>query len=300
MTPTLKKYDTGRVEPLLIRPTFAQLYRDALAMCYHAPHFVASPRGQKVKELVNVTLLLTDPRSNLFYNEARSPSLNYLAGELTWYFSGDNGIEFIRKYSKFWDRIKNDNGTLNSAYGNLLFVEENEIGVTQWQWAVKSLQLDKDSRQAILHFNKPHHQKFGTKDFPCTLFAQFLIREDALHMHVTMRSNDFVFGLTYDLPFFTMLQQNMLLILRETYPDLKLGQYYHNAMSLHIYEKDFEITEKMLGAYFFDANVPLLRTPVVDEMGNPAQEVFDLMNGRYVGDDPFYSWLEENMREKEQ
>jgi thymidylate synthase len=271
--------------------TFARVYTEAISMCYNSPTFVTSPRGLKIKELVNQTLVLEDPTSNLFKSAFRSPDLRYLAGELIWYLAGQNNLDYILEFSKFWKNIANEDNTVNSAYGHLLFAEE------QIRWPLDSLKKDKDSRQAIFHINQPKHQRDGIKDFPCTLFGQFMIRNDELHLFVTMRSNDFWFGLTYDLPFFTILQQSMLMELQKTYPELKLGKYVHTAMSLHIYEKDFKAVESFLDEsnHVFSESIPLFETnPILyDEkiitMSSEIDELYD--TGIYCGSDPFYIWL---------
>jgi len=65
-------------------------------------------------------------------------------------------------------------------------------------------------------------------------------------MKVQMRSNDIYFGLTYDAPWFSSIQQSMYLNLKEIYPDLKLGMYYHCADNIHFYERHFELTNQIL------------------------------------------------------
>ena len=40
----------------------------------------------------------------------------------------------------------------------------------------------------------------------------------------------------------------MMLELREFYPDLQLGKYYHNAASMHIYEMHFEPAKKIISS----------------------------------------------------
>ena len=40
----------------------------------------------------------------------------------------------------------------------------------------------------------------------------------------------FFFGLTFDYPFFTMLQQQMFNHLRKIYPELEIGTYTHIAL----------------------------------------------------------------------
>jgi thymidylate synthase len=129
--------------------------------------------------------------------------------------------------------------------------------LTQWATAKMALAEDPDSRRAVLLINEPADEVLavttGSKDVPCTLSLQFFIRENKLHLHVHMRSNDAVWGLTNDLFSFTLFQECMLLDLQETYPDkfgsLELGSYYHTAGSLHIYERHFELAEDCLKFY---------------------------------------------------
>jgi thymidylate synthase len=172
----------------------------------------------------------------------------------------------ILPYAKFWDGIRNsgseegyDTGTINSNYGNRLFGHcdlpafsawdhgVNAVGkISQWQETVAILSKDKDSRQAVMNIHVPSDRHPGNKDVPCTLTLQWMIRADRLHLIVNMRSNDVILGFTNDVFQFTMMQEAMMLQLRSTYPDLQLGHYYHNAGSMHIYDRHFEMAGKII------------------------------------------------------
>ena len=65
-------------------------------------------------------------------------------------------------------------------------------------------------------------------------------------MGVAMRSNDVVFGYCNDVFTFALFQQLMLNDLRAIYPDLELGNYYHHAGSMHIYERHYEMAKNIL------------------------------------------------------
>lgn len=245
------------------RTTFASLYEEVLGNALYHPENIVSPRNLKIHEVTNMVLELTNPYSNLFENAVRSVPLKYLCGELYWYFTGSNSLEFIRKYSKFWDGIANHDRTINSAYGWMLF-ERNSHKMSEWKWAFNSLWHDVDSRQAIMHFNVPEHMVKSTKDFPCTLTATFQIRHDKLNLTVVMRSQDIIKGLTFDLPFFTLLQQNMHLLLHRKYKLLKLGTLTLFVESMHIYETDFELGKKMMIEKFVPAALPSMVYPLYD------------------------------------
>ena len=226
----------------------------------------SSPRGKGIKEILNAQYLFKDPTNIIFKNKVRQTPMNYLIGELKWYFTGSNKLSDIIEYSSFWKHIANKDGTCNSAYGYRLFKDLNEHNISQWEWAYNSLIKDKDTRQAIMYIGSPKFQYESNKDLPCTSFLQFFIRKNKLHLIVNMRSNDLIKGTTFDIPFFMLLLQNMFLLLKEVYPELELGYYYHNAMSLHIYEPDFDLVEDML-KHDFDFNKIELKKPIINKHG---------------------------------
>jgi len=148
-------------------------------------------------------------------------------------------------------------------------------GISQWVWAYESLKSDKDSRQAIMHFNRPSHQYADNKDFVCTMYANFHIRNDKLYLISRMRSQDIIRGMTYDIPFFAMLLQNMHLLLKRVYPELECGNLIHSADSLHIYSEHFDLGVEMLREDFQDIQIKLPNI-LVDEQGCAAELLLNI------------------------
>lgn len=199
---------------------------------------ISQPRDLKVKELIygQMSIDSTRPFANFV---DRKFNHKYFAGELAWYLNKDNDIDYINKFSGFWKNITNP-GTneINSNYGSLLFNE-------QLAWCLTSLKQDINTRQAIAFLNQPKFQVEGNKDFVCTMYLNFFIRDNKLNMKVQMRSNDIFYGLTFDAPFFAFVHQHMYLWLKDTYPSLKLGTYTHFADNIHFYEHHFELAESI-------------------------------------------------------
>ena len=160
-----------------------------------------------------------------------------------------------------------------------------------------SLIEDKDSRQSIIHFNKPSHQWKGNKDFVCTLNGIFQIRDNRLNFTVDMRSNDLVLGTATDVAFFCLLQQQMLKHLRLTYPDLKMGSYTHIVHSLHIYERHFNLVKEMLTTPFSHMSYPPLNKNLITKKGHPTDDMNLLESDILLGfdgeffNDPLFEWL---------
>ena len=241
---------------------FDGIYRDLISEVTENPQFICKPRGQLIKENLAQTLHLSDPRARLLNNSQRETNYGFGVGEFLWYWSGKQDLATMMYYNKRMKDFSNDGETLNSAYGHRLrslvfFTSPTGYGTggTQWETCKQTLLQDSDSRRAVMLINLPEDERqavvAGSKDVPCTLSLQFFIRDNALHLHTLMRSNDIIWGLTYDLFSFTLFQECMLLDLRKTeqFKDLELGDYYHTAGSIHIYERHFEQAERIVREY---------------------------------------------------
>lgn len=246
---------------------------------------VSQPRDMKVKELT-VTTRNFDPKETFADFTDRKFNFKYFAGELAWYLKKDRDVDYIGNFSNFWSYITNP-GTneINSNYGSLLFGE-------QLQWALDSLKADKNTRQAIAFLNQPKYQFEGNKDFVCTMYLNFFIRNNKLNMKVQMRSNDIFYGLTFDAPFFSFVMQHMRLWLLDTYPDLELGTYFHAADNIHFYERHFDLVEKIKedhvdgNTYTMDIQKPLFKLQegnmVLTDHGNNFVQEIDATLGKQI------------------
>ena len=275
---------------------FAKIYQAVLTDLHKSPEYITQPRDMLINENCDVSIVLEDPLSCLYHNDIRSSQYKYIAAEFLWYFLGRRDVDYISKYASFWKSIQNPDGTVNSSYGYLLFSNRNEHGVTQYEWALNSLIKDKDSRQAVIHFNLPIHQHSKNKDFVCTMYGIFQIRNNKLNFTIHMRSNDAILGLPTDIAFFATLQSQMLNHLQETYPNLSLGTYTHIANSLHIYERHFNIVEKMIATDFIAESMPSVKTDLITQDSATSPEFFKLFNDTYSGIDPLYQWISTNIK----
>lgn len=252
---------------------FDHIFAKVISSIMNKPEHVCSPRGIKVNEILAQTFALDNPRSRLLALSARDANYGFAVGEFFWYWLGKQDLESMLYYNKRMGNFSDDGFTLNSAYGYRTRQQKFEVGrvdgpghmvsnqTTQWAAVKKTLLEDPDSRRAILIVGVPGDYTVGaykpSKDLPCTLSLQFFIRDNRLFLHTTMRSNDVVWGLTYDLFSFTLLQECMMLELQAAgMTKLKLGAYYHTAGSLHIYEHHFKMASEIVKEYLSQGFVP--------------------------------------------
>lgn len=240
-------------------------------------------RGQKCRELFDVRLTLEDPTKCLCTSRARQKAFTYAMAELNWYLMGDRSIDYISRHASFWKQIADSSGKVNSNYGWIAFRQKvpapdpNIAGImnmnagSQFGWALGSLLNDKYSRQAVINYNQPKHKEPFTKDFPCTMMTQYYIRDDELRSITYMRSQDLIWGFTYDITWFAFLQQLMYACLKPAYPDLKLGSYDHHLGSCHVYQRHYGLAKEVLYEPWMDQELPGV-TPCV---------YADVLNGEY-------------------
>lgn len=195
-------------------------------------------RGLTTLELTNVTLELYKPLNRFVTLQARNMSMKYFVGELCFYLSGSTKLDFIAHYGKFWREVSDDGKTVNSAYGSRMFIAPHAVDGPFW-YAIECLRRDPNSRKAVVPIYAERDSK-PSKDNPCTMHMQFLMRSNMLDLHVFMRSNDVWLGVPYDVAYFSLVHEIAFTVLSLTYPHLQLGTYWHHAMSLHVYQRDLD------------------------------------------------------------
>lgn len=187
-----------------------------------------SPRGLACKELIGVVseVPMTDP---VIYSKGRKLSYGFMVSEAHWILSGSNLVAFAPKQLEKWS---DDGVTMNGAYGPAY--------IEQLSYVVRCLNTDSASRQAVMSLWRP--RPMPSKDIPCTLTLQFLIRDDTLHCVATMRSSDTWLGYPYDIFTFSMLARGVNSCLSEK---RRIGNLTMMVGSQHLYETHLKAAEEI-------------------------------------------------------
>jgi len=181
--------------------------------------------------LFNVGFYIDKPMDNHIIDQDRNWKLDYAEAEWQWYLTGLPNIkmlgEIYGKVPEIWKRMANEEGYVNSNYGY------------QWQRnnqldnVIAMLKANPRTRQATVSIYDGKEIDNGTyqHDTPCTYAIQFTIIGQKLNMCVTMRSNDLWYGFCNDQYCFSKLQIKVADEL-----ELLVGDYYHFAHNLHLYD----------------------------------------------------------------
>lgn len=206
------------------------------------------PRDMPTLELLaNQTVV--DMNAPIVTVKARKVSYQFMFAEAWHILSGREDVESLLPYSPSIGRFSDNGTTFEGAYGPRV--------VRQLNYAVKCLIADEDSRQAVITIFSPNPAP--SKDIPCTLSLEFLVRDKKLHCIASMRSSDAWIGYIYDVFNFSaiaayiMLEVNALSSL-----NISLGNLYLTAGSQHLYEDKYERARD-----------------IVSSIHNPEAEVFN-------------------------
>jgi thymidylate synthase len=205
-----------------------------------------NPRGQKTKELLGYKSMI-DMTQPVITIKDRKLGYRFMAAEAAWILSGDNRVSTIAPYSKAISNFSDDGIMFFGAYGPRI---RDQLG-----HVVKVLSEDHDSRQAVITIWRPNPR--ASKDIPCTISCQFMIRGGKLHCFMNMRSSDVWLGVPYDWFNFSMLSIGVCLLLREKIPNLILqpGTLHFYAASQHLYEPNFAGAEACQNGEIYDEYV---------------------------------------------
>lgn len=205
---------------------------DALLRLYPqllgAPKIDGATRGSNA-ELRGVTIEIARPRARLSRTETRGKPFSAL-GELLWYLSKDNKLDFIIPFVPAYKCESEDGETVYGGYGPRLFRQRGHDQVTN---VLELLRKRPTTRRALIQIFNAEDLSAPHREIPCTTTLQFLQRDGNLEMITTMRSNDAYKGLPHDVFCFTMLQE---LFARSL--GCEIGPYRHFAGSMHLYDDD--------------------------------------------------------------
>jgi len=220
-------------------------YKKKLWEVFREPDFICKPRDLKVTEKLNDSWII-DMDDPIITLPERKLSYSFMFGEAAWMLEGKNDVESVSKYVDGVKRFSDDGETFYGAYGPKI--------LTQWSYIIKTLSTDQDSRQAVLNIWRENPR--SSKDIPCTLSLQFILREASdelwLHTIATMRSNDAWLGTPYDTFNFSAISFYIACHLNRVGIKCKLGSLNIQAGSRHIYETDFKKLDSIFTSNYHD------------------------------------------------
>lgn len=200
------------------------------------------PIINNMKELIHIKVDIDmNKATGILDFGVRKSSVDYLTKENNWYMSKDLDVQKMSDIT-IWNLIKDSTNQVNSNYGYLVYSKGN---FNQIAHVIKKLKEDRNTRQAVIIYNRPsmhlEYNDLGGKDFICTFYQHFFIRDNKLNCIVNMRSNDCIYGTFNDIPWFYLVYNDVF----NSLENVEKGSMLYVANSFHCYERHFELLEKI-------------------------------------------------------
>lgn len=196
------------------------------------PQLTAGAAGRATRELLGHRYAL-DMRYPVVTTPSRQLGRRFLAAEAAWILSGDNRVSTIKPFAKTIGNYSDDGRYFMGAYGPPVR--------DQLPYVIQALRQDPNTRQAVLTIWRP--RPGSSKDVPCTVSLQWLLRDGKLHCVCNMRSSDAWLGVVYDQFNFSCLSA---FVAAHLDPAPELGQLTFMFGSSHLYESHWEEAREAL------------------------------------------------------
>lgn len=204
-----------------------------------------SPRGQGTREIMNYQSVV-DMRYPIVSIPERELDYEFMVAEPHWMIQGTAALDHHPAIRRNLQKYSDDGTFMTGAYGPPF--------ITQLRYVTEKFRQDPDTRQAVMTFWRQSPR--DSRDIPCTVAMQFMIRKDKFHTNVFMRSSDAWLGWPYDVFSFSMLSAYVLLTLQSRVTksleaqgvdlargvaplELELGTLTITAGSQHLYGKNY-------------------------------------------------------------
>lgn len=198
-------------------------------------------RGNEQVEVLSQLLRIENPRERVIVTPHRNNNIFSLVAETIWVLGGRNDLEYLSHYLPRAIEFSDDGLTWRAAYGPRL---RNWDGVDQFKEVAALLKADPSSKRAVMSIFDPKNDYVETKDVPCNNWLHFLVRDGHLHLNVTVRANDAVWGFGGINSFEWSVLQEMMAF----WTGSKVGILSWFVGSLHVYERHYEATNRIIGS----------------------------------------------------
>ena len=238
-------------------------------------------KQRNTAELLNLTCILKDVRSNILKCDARPLSMRYILGNFMWNVFGRDDLDFIQFYNPLGKKFSDDGKSLYGAYGPRISSSMDMV--------VSRLTVDGTDRRCVVPVFRTDDLSYGSKDIPCLVAMIFTVRESKLYLTAYWRSQSMLMVFPYDVALMTMLQTWMARRL-----STGLGSYTNIACSAHIYMDEVVRAKTMLKEDSGYSSIPTEYAIVGDQNIWAIERNFRLNRSRVSKEsvsNPFWSFV---------
>jgi len=224
-------------------------------------------RGSSTKELLFQQIEILHPEKRCVFVPNRNDNIFAKIAETLWVLAGRNDIGWLSYYLPRAGLFSDDGSTWRGGYGPRL--------VTGLDAIISILKEDPFSRRAVINLYDAKMDFVVSKDIPCNVALQFLIRDGALYLYVFQRSSDIMWGFSG----INTFEWSVLLEMMAHWLGVPMGSLIFNITSLHLYDRHYEKANRI----FHDADMVELQQNAIhtlpfitpyEELDDKLQKIF--------------------------
>jgi thymidylate synthase len=241
-------------------------------------------RGQEQREILSALVSIDRPVERVVTVPGRRNNVFAQIAETLWVLAGRDDLDFLGRYLPRAVDFSDDGLTWRAAYGPRLRSWAGRVD--QLAEVRARLVEDPNTKRAVISIFDPGADYADTKDVPCNNWLQFIHRDGVLHLNVTVRANDVIWGFTG----INVFEWSVLHELLAATLGWRVGRLTWFVGTLHVYERHYDVAASILrqrgirSAYEF--GIPSLPIGTgLDELDDVLGRVFEVERLARAGDD---------------
>lgn len=197
-------------------------------------------RGSETKELLHQQFVILQPAKRCVFVPNRNDNIFAKIAETLWVLAGRNDITWLSYYMPRAVDYSDNGITWRGGYGPRL--RNADWNKDPLGFIIHTLKEDPFSRRAVINLYDITKDLVPTKDVPCNVAMQFLIRDDQLHLSIFQRSSDIMWGFSG----INAFEWSVLLEMMAYWVGVPMGSIVFNITSLHLYDRHYERARKIV------------------------------------------------------
>ncbi|WP_430503242.1 thymidylate synthase [Micromonospora trifolii] len=191
------------------------------------------------RELIAYQFSFVNERLRILVPTQLPTHIPYCLGLLAWTLDARDDLATLEYYRRGAREFSDDGTSMCGAFGARLFGIHHSS--SQIQAIRERLAVDPASRRTYATILRPSDNVEEKRELPCASGVQLFLRAGELHFITTMRAQQALTILPYDLFLFTALHHFIASDL-----GVQPGPYYHYSGTFHIYDSEIELA-KVIG-----------------------------------------------------
>jgi thymidylate synthase len=204
--------------------------------------------ARETVELIGTRFDLVNPQYRIIETPARPLNLGFLFGNFFYNIRAVNDVASMAYYNPIAAKFSDDGVNLHGAYGPRI--------IQQLRSVVRLLQQDPSTRRAVVSIYDGRQDHVDSRDIPCPISMQFLVRHGVLHCLTSFRSQNIVMVYPYDIFLFTMLHEWVAV-----QAGIPLGMHYQHNGSVHFYENEATLVHEIVKQPCWSHAMPAMTKP---------------------------------------